>query len=91
MKLFQNPEFDNEDDTALFAKLEEYVIEHYPNPSRTGCLDEASLEAIVEKPATVELADPKYLHIFKCRECTLVLRKLRRDRERRQDRGEDPP
>jgi hypothetical protein len=37
----------------------------------------------VETPEKLDLADPKYLHIFKCAECTRDLRELRRVREDR--------
>jgi hypothetical protein len=76
-------ERDDENDTRLFEKLEEYVLEHYPNPQRIGCLDHDTLCAFQETPEKLDLADLKYLHIFKCAECTRDLIELRRIREDR--------
>jgi hypothetical protein len=72
---------DDEDDTGLFALAEEYVLSHYPNPERIGCLDNATLRAFVAEPGKTDLSDPKFLHIFKCAECTRDLIELRRLRE----------
>jgi hypothetical protein len=72
---------DDEDDTLLFDKMQEYVLEHYPNPQRIGCLDRATLSAFVASPGKVDLSDPKYLHILRCAECTRDLIELRRKRE----------
>lgn len=83
MSRLRNFERDDENDTLLFDKLEEYVLEHYPNPQRIGCLDHDTLTTFVETPQNLDLADPKYLHIFKCRECTRDLMELRRMREER--------
>ncbi len=83
MNRLQNFARDDENDTRLFDKLEEYVLEHYPNPQRIGCLDHDTLITFVEIPEKLDLADPKYLHIFKCAECTRDLRELRRVREDR--------
>ena len=76
-------ERDDENDTRMFDKLEEYVLEHYPNPQRIGCLDHNTLSAFVETPEKLDLGEVKYLHIFKCAECTRDLRELRRIREGR--------
>jgi hypothetical protein len=74
---------DDEDDTLLFDKMQEYVLEHYPNPQRIGCLDHATLTTFVETPGKLDLSDLKYLHILKCAECTRELMELRRIREER--------
>src|ERR1700678_3133705 len=74
---------DDENDTLLFERLQEHVLEHYPNPDRVGCLDRATLIAFVEAPRKLDLDDPKYLHVFRCAECTLDLMELRRLREER--------
>jgi hypothetical protein len=74
---------DDENDTRLFDKLQEYVLEHYPNLQRIGCLDHDTLSNLVEAPAKLDLADLKYLHIFKCAECTRELMELRCIREER--------
>jgi len=76
-------EHDDKNDTLLFDKLEEYVLEHYPNPQRIGCLDHDALTTFVETPQDLDLADRKYLHIFKCAECTRELIELRCIREER--------
>lgn len=80
---FRNFERDDENDTRLFEELEKYVLEHYPNPQRIGCLDRAILERFVETPEDLDLTDPRFLHIFKCAECSRELRDLRRVRESR--------
>ena len=81
---------DDENDTGLFEKLEEYVLRHYPNPHRIGCLDRKILVSIVEAPEQLDLADPMYLHIFKCAECTRDLSDLRRIREDHRHREHMP-
>jgi hypothetical protein len=70
----------DENDTLLFDTLQDYVLEHYPNPRRIGCLDRQTLEKFVSNPESLDLADPKYLHVFKCAECTRDLMALRRSR-----------
>lgn len=83
MSRFDNFERDDTNDTLLFDKLEEYVLEHYPNPQRIGCFDHDVLTTFVETPQDLDLTDLKYLHIFKCAECTRDLIELRRIREKR--------
>jgi hypothetical protein len=78
---------DDENDAYLFDELQEYVLEHYPNPQRVGCLDRETLSVFVEAPGKLDLADPKYLHIFHCAECTRDLMCLRRIREDGQSRS----
>jgi len=73
---------DDENDTLLFDEMQEYVLEHYPNPQRIGCLDHALLRAFVEMPGKLDLSDSKYLHILECAECTRELIELRRLRKR---------
>jgi hypothetical protein len=73
----QGFKLDDDNDTRLFDKLQEYVLEHYPNPQRIGCLGHDALFTFVEAPGKLDLADPKYLHIFKCAECTRELMELR--------------
>ena len=71
---------DDDDDTLLFEKLQEHVLEAHPNPERIGCFDNATLKAWVLTPEKLDLSDPKYLHVLKCAECTrelIELRKLR--------------
>ena len=70
----------DENDTLLFDTLQDYVLEHYPNPRRIGCLDRQTLEEFVSCPENLDLADPKYLHIFKCAECTRDLITFRQSR-----------
>jgi hypothetical protein len=79
----QNFVRDDENDTLLFKRLQEHVLEHYPNPDRVGCLDRSTLIAFVEAPGKLALEDPKYLHVFRCAECTRDLMELRRLREER--------
>jgi hypothetical protein len=69
---------DDQNDTFLFEKLQEHVLENYPNPDRIGCLDHATLETWVFHPEQLDLSDPKYLHVLKCAECTRELLELRK-------------
>jgi hypothetical protein len=69
---------DDDDDTLLFEKLQEHVLEKYPNPERIGCIDQTTLKAWVYSPQKLDLSDPKYLHVLKCAECTRELIDLRR-------------
>ena len=74
---------DDQNDTFLFEKLQEHVLENYPNPDRIGCFDHATLETWVFHPERLDLSDRKYLHVLKCAECTrelLELRKLKNER-----------
>jgi len=69
---------DDDDDTLLFEKLQEHVLEKYPNPERIGCIDHSILKTWVYSPQKLDLSDPKYLHVLKCAECTRELMELRR-------------
>jgi hypothetical protein len=82
---------DDENDTLLFEKLQEHVLEHYPNPDRVGCFDRATLITFVETPGKLNLEDPKYLHVFRCAECTRDLMELRQLREERLQQAPPPP
>lgn len=72
---------DDDDDTLLFEKLQEHVLERYPNPDRKGCIDHSTLETWVNSPQKLDLSDPKYLHVLKCAECTRELIELRKRRD----------
>jgi hypothetical protein len=72
---------DDDDDSLLFEKLQEHVLERYPNPDRKGCIDHATLETWVYSPQKLDLSDPKYLHVLKCAECTRELIELRKRRD----------
>jgi hypothetical protein len=41
---------DDDDDTLLFEKLPEHVLEKYPNPERIGCIDHSTLKTWVYSP-----------------------------------------
>jgi hypothetical protein len=69
---------DDDDVTLLFEKLQEHVLEKYPNPERIGCIDHSTLKTWVYSPQKLDLSDPKYLHVLKCAECTRELIELRR-------------
>ena len=77
---------DDDDDSLLFEKLQEHVLEKYPNPDRIGCIDHATLEAWVYSPQKLDLSDPKYLHVLKCAECTRDLMELRKRRNEEKGR-----
>lgn len=87
MKRFHIAARDDANDTRLFDTLQDYIIEHYPNPNRVGCLDQELLRCLVETPEQLNLSDSKFLHVFKCAECTHQLRVLRRIRESGGQRG----
>ena len=72
---------DDDDDSLLFEKLQEHVLERYPNPERKGCIDHATLETWVYSPQKLDLSDPKYLRVLKCAECTRELIELRKQRD----------
>ncbi|MGC1966956.1 MAG: hypothetical protein WA673_10870 [Candidatus Acidiferrales bacterium] len=78
---------DDDDDTLLFEKLQEHVLEKYPNPERIGCIDHSTLKAWVYAPEELDLSDPKYLHVLKCAECTRELIELRRLRNEQSERA----
>ena len=71
---------DDNDDTVLFEKLQEHVLEKYPNPERIGCIDHSTLETWVYSPEKLDLSEAKYLHVLKCAECTRELIELRKRR-----------
>lgn len=71
---------DEDDDQVLFEKLQEHVLEKYPNPGRVGCIDHETLKVWVYSPEKLDLSDPKYLHVLKCAECTRELIELRKER-----------
>lgn len=73
---------DDDDDALLFEKLQEHVLEKYPNPEGIGCIDHTTLKAWVYTPEKLDLSDPKYLHVLKCAECTRELLELREQRNK---------
>lgn len=79
--------FEDDDDTLLFEKLQEHVLEKYPNPERIGCIVRATLKEWVYTPEKLDLSDPKYLHVLKCAECTRELIELRRLRNEQSERA----
>jgi len=78
---FQDFLEDDDNDTALFERLQQQVLKNCPNPDRVGCPAHAILEAFIESPAGLTLEDLNGLHILKCAECTRDLIELRRKRE----------
>ncbi|HTF61975.1 MAG TPA: hypothetical protein VK638_04610, partial [Edaphobacter sp.] len=56
-------------DATLYRQLEQYVLDHYSNPTRKDCLSSEILRLIVNEPETLDLQDPKYQHIMECAEC----------------------
>lgn len=85
MANFQEFLEDDDNDTALFERLQEHVLNNCPNPERIGCPPRAILEAFVESPATVTQEQLNGLHILKCAECTRDLIEFRRNRKRRNE------
>jgi hypothetical protein len=78
---------DDDDDTLLFEKLQEHVLEKYPNPERIGCIDRATLKEWVYTPEKLDLSNPKYMHVLKCAECTRELIELRQLRNAQSERA----
>ena len=74
---------DDENDTQLFDRWQELVLQHCPNPERIGCFDHETLRTFVENPSALDLTDPKYIHVTECAECTRELQQLRLLREER--------
>lgn len=68
-------------DATLYRQLEQYVLDHYPNPTRSDCLTSEVLKSLVYEPEVLNLQDPKYQHIMECAEC---LREVIGFREARQ-------
>jgi hypothetical protein len=67
-------------DAALCRQMEQYVLHHYPNPTRTGCPDSQTLKLLVYEPLTLEFRDAKFLHVMECAECmreVIAFRKTR--------------
>jgi hypothetical protein len=56
-------------DAALFRQMEQYVLDHYPNPTRTGCPDSQTLKLLVYEPLSLEFRDATFLHVMECAEC----------------------
>lgn len=81
---------DEDDDQVLFEKLQEHVLEKYPNPGRIGCIDRETLKVWVNSPEELDLSDPKYLHVLKCAECTRELIELRKERNDKRGRVQVP-
>jgi hypothetical protein len=75
---------DDDNDTALFERLQQQVLENCPNPERIGCPSPSILRAFVEDPAFVTPAELNDFHILKCAECARDLMELRKNRESRQ-------
>jgi hypothetical protein len=72
---------DDDNDTALFERLQEQTLRNCPNPERIGCPTQAILKAFVDSPASVSLDQLNDLHILQCAECTRDLIELRRLRK----------
>jgi hypothetical protein len=81
---------DDDNDTALFERLQQQALENCPNPERVGCPPPSVLSAFVDNPASVTPAELNDLHILKCAECTRDLMDLRRKRESGQTLESNP-
>ena len=68
-------------DATLYRQLEQYVLDHCPNPTRSDCLTSEVLKSLVYEPEILNLQDPQYQHIMECAEC---LREVIGFREARQ-------
>ena len=71
---------DDDNDTALFERLQQQVLENCPNPERMGCPSHSILKAFVEDPASITPSELNDLHILNCAECTRELMELRNER-----------
>ena len=72
---------DDDNDTALFERFQQQVLDNCPNPERIGCPSPSILRAFAENPAFVTSAELNGLHILKCAECTRDLMEFRKKRE----------
>ena len=77
MSKILRPAEDDDNDTALFDRLQEHVLKNFPNPERIGCPSHRILEAFVEEPSKVTMEQLNELHIMQCAECTRELMELR--------------
>lgn len=68
--------------SALFQKIEQHVIDNCPNPDRIGCFTSDELKALVHHPEQFNLQDQKYIHLFRCAECTREIKTFREEYER---------
>jgi hypothetical protein len=80
VNIHQNFLEDDDNDTALFERLQQMVLQNCPNPERLGCPSPSILKAFVDNPASVCPAELNDLHILKCAECTRELVGLRAKR-----------
>jgi hypothetical protein len=71
---------DDDNDTALFERLQQMVLQNCPNPERIGCPSPSILKAFVDNPTSVSPVELNDLHILKCAECTRELIGLRAKR-----------
>ena len=76
----EHQNFLEDDDTTLFERLQQLVLDHCPNPERVGCPSPSVLRAFVKDPASATPAELNDLHILKCAECTRDLMELRKER-----------
>ena len=90
MNNHQNFLEDDDNDTALFERLQQQVLDNCPNPERVGCPSPSVLRAFVDNPASVTPAELNDLHILKCAECTRDLMDLRRKCESGQTLESEP-
>jgi hypothetical protein len=72
-----------DDDDRLFDEIRRHVMENYPNSDRKGCLDHEDLRLLVMDPSKVDASDPRFVHLFRCSECTKGIISLREERDRR--------
>jgi len=68
-------------DAALFRHMEQYVLDHCPNPNRTGCPDSQTLKLLVYEPPTPEFRDAEFLHVMECAECMREVIAFRKTRQ----------
>jgi hypothetical protein len=68
-------------DAALLRQMEQYVLDHYPNPTRTGCPDSRALKLLVYKPLSLEFRDATFLHVMECAECMREVIAFRKTRQ----------
>jgi hypothetical protein len=45
----------NDPDATLYRQLEQYGLDHHPNPTRSGCLTSEILKSVVYEPETLNL------------------------------------
>ena len=78
---FEHIQGSEDSDALFFRQMEQYVLEHYPNPSRNGCPNKDVLRGLVYDPESVAARDSVNLHVMECAECLREVIAFRSERQ----------